>query len=133
MTTLTHGWNANQETEAASRSRITIAICWTFQLAVALMFVMAGWGKLSGAPAMVQVFDAIGIGQWFRHMTGTVEVVSAGLLLAPPVALYGAVLAMATMAGAVFTHVAIIGGNATPALVLFAAAVSVVWIRRSGR
>lgn len=30
--------------------------------------------KLAGAPAMVGLFDTIGIGQWFRYLTGSLEV-----------------------------------------------------------
>jgi len=30
------------------------------------MFLMVGFLKLSGDPQMVGLFDAIGLGQWFR-------------------------------------------------------------------
>ena len=39
-----------------------------------LMFFMAGGNKLAGNPQMVGLFDVIGIGQWFRYVTGALEV-----------------------------------------------------------
>ena len=56
------------------------------------MFVMAGGSKLAGAPTMVQLFDAIGLGQWFRYVTGTIEIGSAILLLIPSLASVGGLL-----------------------------------------
>ena len=70
--------------------------------------------KLTGATEMVQLFNAIGVGQWFRYVTGTIEVVSAVLLLVPSLAFFGAVALAVTMVGAVLTHRFIVGGN--PAL-----------------
>jgi len=34
------------------------------------MFLMAGGSKLAGVPAMVSLFDQVGVGQWFRYVTG---------------------------------------------------------------
>jgi uncharacterized membrane protein YphA (DoxX/SURF4 family) len=133
MTTLMQGWRTEQAVETIDRSRIATGITWTFQLAVAVMFLIGGATKLAGIPTMVQLFDAVGVGQWFRYVTGGVEVLSAVLLLIPRLALYGALLAAVTMACAVFTHLAIVGGSPVPAFVLFVAAGSVIWIRRTGR
>jgi hypothetical protein len=94
------------------------------------MFLLAGGSKLFGAAAMVAMFDAIGIGQWFRYVTGVIEVSSAVALLVPSFAIFGAVALVATMIGAVATHLFIIGGSpAMPAILLIGSAV-VVWARR---
>jgi hypothetical protein len=94
------------------------------------MFLLAGGSKLFGAGAMVVMFDAIGIGQWFRYITGLIEVSSAVALLVPSFAVFGAVALVATMIGAIATHLFIIGGApAMPAILLIGAAV-VVWARR---
>ena len=65
---------------------------WAVQIALAGMFLLAGSSKLLSAPAMVGLFDAIGIGQWFRYVTGSIEVVSAVALLVPAWAAFGALL-----------------------------------------
>jgi putative oxidoreductase len=39
---------------------------WALQILTAAAFLMAGFAKLSGQPTMVETFDKVGIGQWFR-------------------------------------------------------------------
>jgi uncharacterized membrane protein YphA (DoxX/SURF4 family) len=62
---------------------------WLTQIALAGMFFLAGGLKLAGVPMMVALFDAIGVGQWFRYVTGSIEVVSAVALLVPAWAAFG--------------------------------------------
>jgi hypothetical protein len=94
------------------------------------MFLLAGGSKLLGAPAMVGLFDAIGIGQWFRYLTGLIEVGSALALLVPSIAVFGALALVATMVGAIATHLFIVGGSpAMPAILLLGSA-AIVWARR---
>src|SRR6266550_2022747 len=59
---------------------VNIAL-WTLQMLVALAFVAAGSGKLLGSPDMVALFEAVGIGQWLRYLTGMLEVLGALLLI----------------------------------------------------
>jgi hypothetical protein len=94
------------------------------------MFLLAGGSKLAGVPAMVGLFDAIGIGQWFRYVTGLVEVGSAIALLVPSFAVFGALALSATMVGAVATHLFIVGGSPAMPAVLLLGSAGVVWTRR---
>jgi putative oxidoreductase len=105
-------------------------VLWVGQFVVAAAFLMAGGSKFAGAPAMVGLFNAIGIGQWFRYVTATIEVGSAIALLVPSLAPYGALALAATMTGAVFTHLFIVGGSPLPALVLGVASAAIAWVRR---
>ena len=91
---------------------------------------MAGGSKLAGAAPMVAMFAQIGIGQWFRYLTGTIEVISAVLLLIPSLAFFGAAALASTMVGAIFTHLFIIGGNPAVPIVLLAITAAVAWARR---
>ena len=113
-----------------SRSRAGTIALWIVQIATAAMFLLAGSSKLAGVPAMVGVFDAIGIGQWFRYLTGSIEVVSAGALLVPSWAAFGALLLIPTMVGAVLTHLFIVGGSAAPATVALTGSLAIAWARR---
>jgi len=83
-----------------------------------LAFVAAGGAKLAGVPDMIVVFDGVGVGQWFRYVTGAIEVGAAILLWVPGFQALAAALLGATMVGAVFTHLFLIGGSAIPAVVL---------------
>ena len=115
-------------TTSTSRTR-TVAV-WISQIAVAGMFLFAGGSKLAGAAMHVQLFDAIGLGQWFRYVTGSIEVIAAVMLLTPQLAIVGALLAVPTMVGAIATHLFIVGGSAVPPSVLLAASIAIVWARR---
>ena len=110
--------------------RAGLIALWIVQVALAGMFLLAGGSKLLGVPAMVALFDAIGVGQWFRYVTGLIEVGSAIALLVPSFAVFGALALVATMVGAIVTHLFIVGGSpAVPAILLLGSA-AVVWTRR---
>ena len=112
------------------RGRSGVIALWVVQIALAAMFLMAGGSKLLGAPAMVRLFNTIGIGQWFRYVTGLIEVGSAIALLVPSTAVFGALLLVPTMIGAVATQLFIVGDSAIPPAVLLVGAIGVVWARR---
>ena len=105
-------------------------ISWALQGLAAFAFLAAGGSKLAAAPAMVEMFAKLGAGQWFRYLTGALEVIGAVALLFPKAAFYGAVLLAAVMVGAVVTHLAFLGGSPIPALVLLAIVGTVAWLRR---
>ena len=92
-------------------------ILWTLRVLLALFFGAAGAAKLAGAGQMVQIFDLIGIGQWFRYVTGIVELTGAILLLVPITGFFGGLLLCVTMVVAVATHLLVIGGSPMPAIV----------------
>ncbi len=104
---------------------------WSLQVLTAAAFLMAGFAKLSGQPMMIEVFEKIGFGQWFRYVTGSIKLVSAMLLLIPRLTPVGAALLVCTMIGAVATHLFIIGGSPVPALVLGCLAAVILWCRFS--
>lgn len=104
---------------------------WTLQVLVALAFVAAGSGKLLGSADMIALFEAVGIGQWFRYVTGLLEVLGAALLIVPSKAAFGAVLLACVMAGAVVAHLTVLHTAATAPLVLFALTALIAWGRRS--
>ena len=65
---------------------------WILSGLVALAFIAAGGAKLAGVAVMVEMFDKVGLGQWFRYFTGLLEVAGAIGLLMSRYAFYAAVL-----------------------------------------
>jgi len=130
MTTLFATYSPAATLPSARRSRSGAIALWTTQLLVAGMFLFAGSLKLAGAPPMVAMFDAIGVGQWFRYLTGSIEVVSGLALLVPSLAAFGALLLIPTMLGAIATHLFIVGGTPVPAVLLLIGSVAIAWARR---
>jgi uncharacterized membrane protein YphA (DoxX/SURF4 family) len=103
---------------------------WVLQGLAAAAFLAAGGSKLASVPAMVEMFAKLGAGQWFRYLSGALEVIGAVTLLVPRTAFYGAVLLALVMVGAIVTHLAVLGGSPIPALVLLVIVGTVAWLRR---
>jgi len=112
------------------RGRAALIALWLTQVVLAVMFLMAGGSKLAGVPAMVSLFDAIGIGQWFRYVTGVIEITSGIALLVPRVAVFGALLLIPTMLGAIVTNVFVVPASPVMPLLLLLGASAVAWARR---
>lgn len=106
------------------------AALWTLKGLLAAVFLSAGGAKLAGVPMMVENFQHIGFGQWFRYLTGALEVIGAIVILLPRLAAFGGVLLSCIMAGAIATHLLLIGGSAVPAIILLALSVLVVIAHR---
>ena len=111
------------------RSRVVTIIAWILQILAAAAFLSAGYPKLMGAKMMVDMFDAIGVGQWFRYLTGGIEVGSAILLLLPGRAIFGAILLICTMIGAILTHFFILHSPPTGPVVLLILVAIIAWLR----
>jgi putative oxidoreductase len=103
---------------------------WVLQGIVATAFFAAGAAKLAGAAYMVQLFEQIGLGQWFRYATGVVEVVGALALIAPGLVWFGGLWLGGTMIFAVLTHVFVLHTSPVPAIVLGVLNALIVYLRR---
>ena len=103
---------------------------WALQGIVAAAFLTAGSAKLAGVPYMVELFNQIGAGQWFRIVTGVVEVIGALALVFPGLASIGALWLGGTMVFAVATHLFILHTSPVPAIVLGLLNALIVYLRR---
>jgi len=118
------------QSASGSTGKIANVVLWVLQIAAAGMFLMVGFLKLSGNAQLVGLFEAIGLGQWFRYLTGTLEVAGAFLLLLPRTSGLGALMLAGVMTGAVVTHVFIVGGSPLMAIILLVVTSIVAWGRR---
>jgi putative oxidoreductase len=110
----------------------TVAI-WALRIVLALAFISGGLSKLTGAPAMVVIFTKIGFGDWFRYLTGVLEVLGAIGLVIPRTSFYAACLLGTVMVGAIGFHLTSLGGNPTPAVVMLLLAALSAWLSRPGK
>lgn len=116
------------ESSPASRAR-SLALT-AVRVVLALVFLAAGGAKLYGVPALVESFAILGFGQWFRYLTGALEVIGAFLVIIPSLSGFGAVLLCCIMVGAVLAHALVLPGSAIPAIVLFVLGAIVVVAER---
>jgi uncharacterized membrane protein YphA (DoxX/SURF4 family) len=107
------------------------ATLWALQVLAALAFLAAGGSKLAGSPMMVAEFEKIGMGQWFRYVTGLLEITGAIAVVVPKTAFYGAALLATVMIGALIAHVAVLGlAIAMPAFFLLVLTGTIAYFRR---
>jgi hypothetical protein len=84
-------------------------LCWALQILCAIILLQTLFFKFSGAAESVYIFDKVGLGAVGRIGTGVVEMITAILLLIPALAWLGAILGIGLMAGAVMSHLTILG------------------------
>lgn len=122
---------SRSSTGTGSNQKVLGIASWIVQILAGAFLLMAGFSKLRGKPEMVGAFEAIGAGQWFRYLTGALEVIGAVLIVIPRFIGVGAVLLGTVMVGAVATHLFILGGSALVPLALVVAFAFVAWVRRA--
>jgi hypothetical protein len=110
-----------------------IVVSWVCQLVACGFLGWAGYLKLTGHPAEVELFDTLGMGDFGRQVVGALEVLAVVLLLIPQSGVYGALLGVGLMCGAVIAHATKIGfGGPFPlALLVLACCLVVLYLRRN--
>ena len=106
-----------------TRSRIDVLITWILRLGVAAVFFSVGTSKFGAHSSWIKIFDQIGLGQWFRYLTGVLQITGAALVLVPRTFLVGIAILACTMAGAVTVWLVVFHApdNAViPAIILIA-------------
>src|SRR5260370_2187620 len=92
-------------TDAASAvPKAETIVIWALRAVLAALFLFAAVMKLSGQPMMVQEFDTVGLGQWFRYLTGVLEFVGGIAILIPSVSVLGALVVLLVDVGAFFAE-----------------------------
>lgn len=118
---------------------IHATVSWVFQLLVATILLQTLYFKFTGAPESRFIFTQMGIEPWGRIGTGIVELIASGMILHRRLAFLGGLLAAGLMAGAIGSHLTVLGiavqndGGLlfTLAVTAFGGAAIVVWLRRA--
>ena len=84
-------------------------VSWALQLIVAGILLQTLFFKFAGAEESVYIFSTLGVEPWGRIGSGVIELVAAVLLLVPATAPVGALLTMGLMAGAIVSHLTLLG------------------------
>jgi putative oxidoreductase len=119
-------------------SNIPLAISWALQLVVAGILLQTLFFKFTGAAESVYIFSTLGVEPWGRIGSGVVELIAAILLLVPATVTVGAVLALGVIAGAILSHLTVLGIEVQGdggilfflALAVFVASAAILILRR---
>ena len=82
---------------------------WGLRLLAAVILLQTLFFKFSAAPESVYIFSAVGLEPWGRIGTGVAELIAAVLLLIPGTIVWGAIMGIGIMLGAVATHLYVLG------------------------
>ena len=86
-------------------------IFWTIRIVPAIIMLQTLYFKFNAAPEPIHIFTTL-LGKYEafgRIGTGVIELIAGMLLLYPRTSVLGAILGAGTMAGAVFSHLFILG------------------------
>ena len=95
--------------DAHPASRATTIIAWIAQVLAAAILITAASSKLTSAPDAIALFSTLGVEPWGRFALGSVELLTAALLLFPRTAGIGGLFGIVLMTGAIATHLFKIG------------------------
>jgi putative oxidoreductase len=65
--------------------------------------------KFTAHPESVELFTKLGVEPWGRIVTGIIELLAGIFLIIPSTKIYGALLGVGLMCGAIFSHLLVIG------------------------
>ncbi|SHG72621.1 DoxX-like family protein [Kaistia soli DSM 19436] len=114
----------------AAPSRVTTIVIWILRILLAALFLFAAFMKLSGQTMMVEEFGMIGLGQWFRYLTGLLELIGGIALLVPAVSVLGAVLLLCVDAGAFLAQAFVLHGDVVHTIVIAALLLVLIYLQR---
>lgn len=123
----------------SSMAKAAAIVSWLCQLAAAVILLQTLFFKFSGAEESRFIFSTLGVEPWGRIASGVIELVAALLLLYPRTAAVGGTLAMGVMAGAILSHLFLLGISVkgdggllfTLAVAVFLCGALVVYLRRA--
>jgi hypothetical protein len=90
-------------------SRSQQVVSWLLQVTAAAILLQTLFFKFTGAEESVYIFSTLGAEPVGRIGSGVLELIAAVLLLVPSTAALGALLAMGLMAGALTSHLTVLG------------------------
>ena len=90
----------------------TIAI-WALRVVLGLTFLAVGTSKLMGTGHTVEYFAAIGWGQWFRYLTGILDIVGVALVFVPKWTCFGAIVLACSVGVGTMISLTVLRGDPT--------------------
>ncbi len=84
-------------------------VTWILRITAAIILLQTLFFKFTAAPESVYIFTKVGAEPWGRIGSGIVELIAAILILIPRYSWLGSLLALGVMAGAIVSHLTILG------------------------
>ncbi len=91
-----------------NQKTITIT-SWALRIAIAVILLQTLFFKFTGAPESVYIFETLGMEPWGRIGSGIAELIASVLLLVPRTRIYGVLLSLGVIGGAIVSHLTTLG------------------------
>src|SRR5437667_11822090 len=92
------------------KTTVTITVLsWVLRITAAIILLQTLFFKFTAASESVYIFTKVGAEPWGRIGSGVIELIAAILILTPRFTWLGSLLAMGVMAGAVVSHLTVLG------------------------
>jgi uncharacterized membrane protein YphA (DoxX/SURF4 family) len=127
-----------KDANRADMSTTVKAVSWILRLTSAVILLQTLYFKFTGAPESVYIFTKVHAEPWGRIGSGVMELVASLLLLTPRYAWLGSLLAACAAAGAILSHLTLLGIEVqndkgllfTLAIVVFLASLVTLFLHR---
>src|SRR6266516_5682661 len=90
-------------------ARSFVWMSWALRLIVAVILVQTLFFKFTAAKESVYIFTTLGMEPWGRIGSGVAELIASILLLLPQTVVFGAILSLGVISGAIFFHLIRLG------------------------
>src|SRR5882757_10169940 len=100
---------SNSRKEVMEHSKVFTIASWALRLIAAVILLQTLFFKFSGARESVYIFTTLGLEPWGRIGSGVVELIASILLLLPQTVVFGAVMSLGVISGAIFFHLTKLG------------------------
>jgi len=92
-----------------THSKAFVITSWTLRGIAAIILLQTLFFKFTGAKESVYIFTTLGMEPWGRIGSGVAELLASILLLLPQTVVFGAILSLGVISGAIFFHLTKLG------------------------
>ncbi len=90
-------------------TKIEKGVSWICQIFAAIIMLQTLYFKFSGSEESVYIFSTLKMEPWGRYGIGIAELIASILLIIPSLCWLGALMGVGIMAGAVVSHLTVLG------------------------
>lgn len=90
-------------------SKAFLITSWMLRGIAAVILLQTLFFKFSGAKESVYIFSTLGLEPWGRIGSGVIELIASILLLLPSTVVFGAILSLGVISGAILSHMIRLG------------------------
>ena len=90
-------------------SKAFMITSWTLRGIAAVILLQTLFFKFTGAKESIYIFTTLGMEPWGRIGSGVAELIASVLLLLPQTVVFGAILSLGVISGAIFFHLTKLG------------------------